>query len=59
MSFWDHVEEFRITLFKVIGVLLSMAILLFILMPKIFDTIILAPCNGDFILYKWLANLAE
>ena len=59
MSFWDHVEALRMTLFKVIGILVSMAIILFIFMPKLFDSVILAPCDGSFVLYKWLNRLAQ
>jgi len=33
-------------------VLVTMAIVFFALMPNIFDNIILAPCKGDFILYR-------
>ena len=59
MSFWDHVEALRMTLFKVIGILVSMAIILFIFMPQLFDSVILAPCDGSFVLYKWLNRLAQ
>ena len=59
MSFWDHVEALRMTLFKVIGILVSMAIILFIFMPKLVDSVILAPCDGSFVLYKWLNRLAQ
>ena len=59
MSFWDHVEALRMTLFKVIGILVSMAIILFIFMPKLFDSVILAPCDGSFVLYRWLNRLAQ
>ncbi len=59
MSFWDHLEDLRSTLFKVAGVLVSTAIILFIFMHKIFDQVILAPCDGTFILYQWLSAFAE
>lgn len=58
MSFWDHLEALRMTIFKVGGVVIVLAIILFVFMPKIFDSIILAPCSGDFILYKWLNGIA-
>ena len=58
MSFWDHVEDLRMTLFKIFGILITMTIVLFIFMPKIFDNVILAPCNGKFVLYKWLGFIA-
>lgn len=52
MSFWDHVDELRSTLLKIGGVLVVFAIGFFVFMPDIFDNIILAPCRGDFILYR-------
>ena len=59
MSFWDHVEALRMTLFKVIGILVSMAIILFISMPQSVDSVILAPRAGSFVLYRWLNRLAQ
>lgn len=59
MSFWDHVEELRSTLLKIGGVLLVFAIIFFIYMPDIFDSIILAPCKGDFILYKTFEEITK
>ncbi len=59
MSFWDHVEALRMTLFKIIGILIVVAIVLFIYMPELFDYVILAPCNGNFILYQWLGQIAK
>ena len=52
MSFWDHVDELRKTLLKIGGVLVVFAIGFFIYMPDIFDNVILAPCRGDFVLYR-------
>ena len=57
MSFWDHLEELRHTLFKIGGVLVVFAIAFFIFMPDIFDNIILAPCKGDFVLYQLFENI--
>jgi len=52
MSFWDHLDVLRGVLIKIAVVLVTMAIVFFALMPNIFDNIILAPCKGDFILYR-------
>ena len=52
MSFWDHLDALRGVLVKIAVVLMSMAIIFFIFMPGIFDNIILAPCKGDFVLYR-------
>lgn len=59
MSFWDHVEELRTTLLKIGGVLVAFAIVFFIFMPNIFDSIILAPCKGDFILYRTFEEITK
>lgn len=55
MSFWDHLEELRWTLFRSFLALFIFAILLFSFMRGehgIFDGIILAPTRGDFITYQ-------
>ena len=59
MSFWDHLEELRWTLFRSILALFVFAIAGFAVMPKLFDTVILAPCSSDFIFYRWLCNLNQ
>ena len=52
MSFWDHLDVLRGVLIKIAVVLVAMAIVFFALMPSIFDNVILAPCRGDFVLYR-------
>lgn len=59
MTFWDHLEELRRVIFKVLGVWLVLAIVYFIAMPTIFDQIILAPCNNDFAFYDLLRWVGE
>ncbi|MFI3290113.1 MAG: twin-arginine translocase subunit TatC [Rikenellaceae bacterium] len=59
MTFWDHLEDLRWSIFRVIGVWLALAIGYFIAMPYIFDSVILAPCNADFVLYDLLRGVAE
>ncbi len=54
MTFWDHLDELRKLLFRVIAVWLVLGIAFFIAMPTIFDDFILAPCNNDFVFYKFL-----
>lgn len=57
MSFWDHIDELRSTLIKVAIVLVVMVVGLFAFMPQIFDSVILAPCRGDFVLYRAIAAI--
>ena len=57
MSFWDHLDVLRGVLIKIDVVVVAMAIVFFALMPIIFDNVILAPCKGDFVLYKLFEKL--
>lgn len=57
MSFWDHLTELRKRLIRIIIVVIAMASLAFTQRNIIFDKIILAPKDGDFITYKWLCQL--
>ena len=57
MTFWDHLEELRKTLFRAIGILLVAFVVCFVLIPKIFDTFILGPSKPDFFLYEWLCSI--
>ncbi len=59
MTFWDHIEELRWVVFRIIGVWIILAIGYFIAMPYIFESVILAPCNNDFILYELLQTLSS
>ena len=59
MSFWDHLEEFRWTLIRIIGALLILSIAGFILIPYIFDAVILAPKSSDFITYHFFEKAGE
>lgn len=57
-SFWDHLEALRWGILRSLGVLLVVMIALFAAMPWLFDHLILAPTEGDFILYRWIGKLA-
>lgn len=57
MSFWDHLDALRAVLVKMAVVVVAMAIILFAAMPRIFDSVILAPCHGDFVLYQLFARI--
>ena len=57
MDFWSHLGALRGVLFKVAVVVVIVGVAMFIYMPWIFDNIILAPCDGSFITYKWLGSL--
>lgn len=57
MSFWDHLEVLRHSIFRVLIVVLVAFIALFAVMPSIFDAVILGPANSDFCTYKLLGGL--
>lgn len=54
MTFWDHLEDLRWTLIRSVAALFIFAILGFIAMPYIYDSIIMGPTNADFFLYRYL-----
>lgn len=57
LTFWDHLDELRHVLFRVIGVWLVLGVGYFVAMPYLFDSVILAPCHSDFIFYDLLRQL--
>lgn len=59
MSFWDHLTELRKRLIRIIIAVIAMASLAFTQRNIIFDKIILAPKDGDFITFKWLCKLGD
>ena len=58
MSFWDHLEELRWMLFRIIIALVIFATGAFLIMPWFFDHIIMAPTKPDFVLYTWMCKLS-
>mgnify|MGYP003797727261 CR=1 FL=1 len=59
MSFWDHLEEFRWTLIRIIIGIAVFTVVGLINMPKIFDSVILAPRSSDFVTYRFLENASK
>ena len=57
-SFWSHLDELRRALMRLAGVLIVALVALFVAMPYLFDRVILAPTEGDFLLYRWVGALA-
>lgn len=58
MNFWGHLDALRNTLLRAIAVTATVAVVLFIFMPWIFDKIILAPTKSDFPLYRLFGDTA-
>ena len=57
MSFWDHLEELRWTLFRSVLALFVFAIAGFSVMPWLFDNVVMAPCSSDFIVYREMCKI--
>lgn len=52
MSFWEHLDDLRKVLFRMVVVFILAAIGMFVVMPELFDTVVLAPCRASFPLYR-------
>lgn len=52
MPLWGHLEALRAVIIKALAVTLALVVVYFAAMPTIFDKVILAPCRGDFWLYR-------
>ena len=59
MTFWEHLEELRWHLLRSAAVLVVLSIIAFISRHIIFDTVILAPKDSQFITYQLLCRLSE
>lgn len=59
MTFWDHLEELRWTLLRSIVAMVIFTIVGIIVMPYIYDTVILGPAKADFFLYKYLCYVTS
>ena len=54
MTFWDHLEDLRKCIFRILGVFASAVVVLFFFKNFLFDQLILAPSKSDFFLYQFL-----
>ncbi len=59
MTFWEHLEVLRWSLFRIVCVLAFVMVGVFIAMPYIFDSFVLAPTSGDFFVYRWLNDISH
>ncbi len=56
---WEHLESLRWVLLRIIAVLLILSVVIFAFKDFIFNQIIFAACDNNFITYKALCRLAE
>ncbi len=54
MTFWDHLEDLRKSIFRMLAVFMSVTIALFFFKEFLFEDLILAPSKSDFFLYRIL-----
>lgn len=57
-TFWEHLDELRKVLLRVIIVLVVLMVGMFVMKDELF-AIILAPGHDDFVLYEWLRNIGS
>lgn len=56
-TFWGHVEVLRWMIVRCVAVLFGVAILAFCYKEFVFEQMILAPCNPDFVIYRLLSRI--
>ena len=54
MTFWDHLEDLRRCIFRILAVFATAVFALFFFKGFLFDNIILAPSRSDFFMYRLL-----
>ena len=59
MSFWDHLDVLRGILIRIAVVVVTVALVMFAVMPSLFDSVIMAPCKGDFVLYRAFERVTQ
>lgn len=59
MTFWSHLDVMRGMLVKAALLVAVLTVTLFAAMPRLFDSVILAPCSGDFVLYRLFGRLSR
>jgi len=59
MSFLDHLESMRWHIIRSLGVTVAITIIVFLMKQFVFEKIVFAPKNIDFITYKTLCLLSE
>jgi sec-independent protein translocase protein TatC len=58
MSFWEHLDELRGVIIRIVAVMAVLVVAAFCFMPTIFDNIVLAPCKPTFPFYRLLDYVA-
>ena len=56
MTFWDHLEDLRKSIFRMIAVFAAVVLGLFFFKDFLFGEVILGPSKADFFLYRLLGT---
>lgn len=56
-TFWEHIEVFRWLLIRCITFVFGLAVVTFCYKDFVFEQLILAPCNADFITYRLFSKI--
>jgi sec-independent protein translocase protein TatC len=59
MTFWEHLDELRGVLIRIVVILIILTIVAFSFKGILFDYILLAPKNSDFITYRVLCSIGK
>lgn len=59
MTFWDHLEELRWSIFRSGAALIVFSIIGFIFMPYLFENVVMAPTSSNFFLYRYLCTITS
>ena len=54
MTFWEHLDELRKVLFRSAIVIVALMAGIFMAKDFVFNTVVFAPINSDFVLYKFI-----
>jgi sec-independent protein translocase protein TatC len=58
MTFWDHLESLRFSIFRMMALLVVLVAFIFGFKDFVFNEIVFAPLNSDFIIYRLMCKLA-
>ncbi len=56
-TFWGHIEVLRWVIIRCAVVVLGLAVIVFCSKDFVFERLVLAPCNADFITYRLLTSI--
>ena len=59
MTFWEHLEVLRWSIFRIAIAAVIAMVVIFIFMPSMFTGFVLGTTTSEFFLYKWLGSLGQ